>query len=415
MDKNVLDTLAFIEENDIRFIKLQFTDLFGHNRSLSVSYPAFENALKGGLYFKVSEVPGFGSSSTELVLVPEPGSLLLLPFRPHPGGVARVICEVKTPEGELFKGDPRQILKEAQKKAHEQGYEFCFGAKIEFYLFEQDENGEPTTRPVDSAGYYDVSPLDKGEDTRREIILTLDEMGISVNSSHHEAGTGQHEIEIKCTDPVECADQIQTFKTVVKTIAGRNGLHATFMPKPLDTQPGSGMHVMVTAFKDGKNAFTKDGELSKTALNFAGGIFKNLPLLSAIFNPTVNSYKRLEDSFSGELTWRPGSDDAAIRAPHTQREGLLLLRTPDGAANPYLLFALMLIFGLEGIDEGADPEGIRITLPKDLDEALKLLRGADLPLPEEGLKAYISEKQKEYERYRRTVHDWELREYLKRY
>ncbi len=416
-----IDVLDFIEDNDVNFIRLQFSDLFGNNKNISVYYTDFERALDEGIPFISASVDGYkNSNETELVLYPDSSTIMTLPWRPHQGGVARVICNVCHADGSPYEGNPRQVLINVLDKAQSEGYEFEIGAKIEFYLFELDDNGNPTTKPVDQAGFFDLAPLDKGENTRREIILTLEEMGFSIISSHHEDGQGQNEIDFRMADPLTCADNIQTFKSVVKTIAERNGLHASFMPKPLNKEPGSGMHIMITAFKNNENIFTnKEGTISKDGEYFAGGILKQIPGITLFANPIVNSYKRIASSFdiNKEHSWNPLDKEAIIRVPEKPGEDIkLIIRTPDGAANPYLLFALLLQAGLTGIKDKTNPEDIMISLPVSLRDAIVEAQNNDFINKVIGLELkedFLKHKAKEWNDYITTVHDWEIDKYFK--
>lgn len=418
--QEILDVLEFIEDNDVRFIRLQFCDLFGRNRNISVSYSEFERALKDGLMFRSSGVPGYEScGEPELILYPDPTTIQSLPWRPQQGSVARVLCKVCYPDGRSFEGDSRQILTNIVEQAKKEGIEFEIGAKIEFYLFELGEDNVPTLNTVDHAGFFDLAPLDKGENTRREIILTLEEMGFAITSSHHEVGSGQHEIDFRMSDPINCADSIQTFKTVVKTVAESNGMHASFMPKPLNDQPGSGMHIMITAFKNGENIFTgPDGQLTQTAKAFAGGISRELPAICAFANPIVNSYKRLAGGFGApdRVSWQPESHNAVIRIPNMPWDvNRLIIRNPDASANPYLLFSLLISAGLIGIEENIDPETFSTLLPETLENAINAAEKSSFVgnvLGEAITNEYLKAKRLEWQDYLGTVHDWEIKKYF---
>lgn len=418
--QKILDVLDFIEENDVKFIRLQFCDLYGRSRNISVSFSEFEKAVDEGLMFRSSSVPGYNiSGDTELILYPDPETIMSLPWRPQDGSVARVICEIRRPDGSFFEGDSRHILVNTLKKAREIGLTFEVGAKIEFYLFEMDDD-EPTLKPVDEAGFFDLAPLDKGENTRREIILTLEEMGFHITSSHHDVGKGQHEIDFSMSDPLTCADNIQTFKTVVKTVAERNGLHASFMPKPLTEEPGSGMHIMITAFKDGENIFTlENGNVSEEARNFAGGINLELAAIFAFSNPIINSYKRIIGGFGApyNLKWKPEKDNAVIRIPNRPGKiNHLIIRNPDAAANPYLLLSLLISAGVKGIEEKINPDDFMTDLPTTLDNALDYTENSNFIAEILGKKLrdyYVEQKRKECRDYLSTVHDWEIKNYFK--
>lgn len=418
--EEVLKALDFIEDNDVRFIRLQFCDLDGQNRNIAVSELEFESALRNGCQFRSSAIKGFENAPPDLNLVPVASSIQLLPWRPQQGSVAKVTCEICYPDGRKYEGDSRKILRRVTDKAKQRGITFETGVKIEFYLFELDENGEPTKTPVDHAGFFDLAPLDKGENTRREIILTLEDMGFSIKSSHHEAGSGQHEIDFNRSDPLTLADNIQTFKTVVKTIARQNGMHASFMPKPLNGEPGSGMHVMISMLENLQDAFhSDDGLLSDTGLAFSAGIMKRLPEIISLTNPTVNSFKRLAGGFIAphDQRWHPTSDDALIRVPEDPFDlTRLILRSPDPSCNPYFAFAAMLAAGLEGIESRLAPEDWELDrLPGTLDEAVRTTEKSELVrglLGDSVFETFTAGKKAEWDDYLTTVHDWEYDRYF---
>lgn len=419
--REILKILDYIQENDVRFLRLQFCDLYGRNRNIAVSDTEFETALRSGCAFRASVVPGFETADVpELVLYPNPESMMILPWRPQQGRVARVLCDVCYPDGRIFEGDPRSILKNTLEDAAALGLTFEFSTKIEFFLFELDEKGRPMRRPVDHAGFFDLAPDDKGENTRREIILTLENMGFQIKSSHHELGSGQHEIDFHSADPLTCADNLQTFKTVVKTIAERSGMHASFMPKPLNNEPGSGMHVLIAARQGDRDLFTaEDKRLSSEGHAFAAGIMEHIAAISAVANPTINSYKRLADGFGAPLNnmWKPHIEETLIRVPaHPADERHLLVRSPDAAANPYLLYALLIAAGLDGLGQGLKPEDIPARhLPRTLCRAIESAERDPLfveVLGEETAALFLNAKSCEWNDYQSTVHDWEIKRYF---
>lgn len=419
--EETLEALDFIEENDVRFLRLQFTDLLGQNRNIAISPYQFERAINTGFPFRTSCFPGLSASGQQdLLLRPIVSTIKLLPWRPQQGSVAKMVCEVCYPDGEPLESDPRRILKRVIEQARRMGIQFEVGVKIEFSLFELDEAGRPTRKPADHAGFFDLAPLDTGENVRREIILTLEDMGFSIESSHHEAGPGQHEIDFTSADPLTCADNIQTFKTVVKTVARQNGLHASFMPKPMNGEPGNGMHVMISMLENMQDAFGERGGLiSKTGENFCAGLMRRMPEIIAVTNPTVNSYKRLAGGFIAphDLAWRPEAMDSLIRVPRLPSEQTrVIVRNPDPSCNPYTAFALMIAAGLEGIEEELSPEDYQIeALPKTLETAVERLRQSELGERILGWltrETYCREKQKEWEDYLGTVHDWEISKYF---
>lgn len=425
--KKTLDAVSYIEENDIKFIRMQFCDIYGQSKNIAISNEQIERAILYGVPFDANSVAGcLDADHSDLILHPDLSTLQILPWRPQQGKVARILCDVKYPDGTNFEGDSRYILKEQMKKAEKLGYRFNVGAECEFFLFRLGENGEPTREPVDDAGYFDLAPFDRGENTRREIILTLEEMGFEIESSHHESARGQHEIDFKYSSALESADNIMTFKTVVKTIAQRNGLHATFMPKPLNGQPGSGMHINMSLMRDGENIFTSDfGGLTDEARWFAAGVLGHIRGISAVSNPLVNSYKRLMDGYEAPQTvsWGYGSRSPLIRIPAAVGDYCRMeLRSPDPACNPYLTFALVLAAGLEGIEKkltlmdplGEAPAALQ-KLPMTLREALGEMEKDTLVaevLGEKTTQKYIQLKSWEWRQYIGMVHEWEIDRYF---
>lgn len=346
------DALQYIQENDVKFIKLFFTDIFGAIKSLSIQPSELERAFETGICFDASSVRGFlGITKSDLFIVPDPATLCVLPWRPQTGRVVRFFCNIRYIDGKPFAGDPRLMLKKQVKKAFEDGYEIRIGTDCEFYLFKLDEKGEPTLVPHDHAGYCDLAPRDRGENVRREICLTLEQMGVHPESSHHEDGPGQNEVDFRAADPMTSADNLATFKTVVKTVADRYGLFASFMPKPLADNAGSGLHLMVSLRKNGKNLFA--GDLSDEAKSFIAGILFRVREITAFLNPLPNSYDRF-GAFEAPryVSWGRENRSQLIRLPAAlEHDGCIELRSPDPSCNQYLAIYLILAAGFEGIAE----------------------------------------------------------------
>ena len=436
------EIMRLVEEEDVEFIRLQFTDIFGSLKNMAVTASQLEKALDGRFMFDGSAIEGFSSiEDSDLYLRPNPDTLEIFPWRPQQGKVARLICDITRPDGTPFEGDSRYILKQALAEAAAMGYTFQVGPECEFFLFHMDDEARPTTISHEQAGYFDVSPLDLGENARRDMVLTLEEMGFVVESSHHEASPAQHEIDFEAAEALTAADNIQTFKLAVKTIAKRHGLYATFMPKPRVGINGSGMHINMALLKDGKNIFqdTEDENgLSREAYSFIGGILEHIRAITAITNPLINSYKRLVPGYEAPtyIAWSRASRSPLIRVPSPRGEETRIeLRSPDPAANPYLALAVCLRAGLDGIREGTVPPksvdgdifamtederrrmGIR-RLPATLTEAIEELEKDALirnTLGEHAADKYIAEKKEEWNRYRSQVTDWEINEYLYRF
>ena len=289
------EVLEFVKENDIRFIWLNFCDLFGAQKRISIMADELESAFKSGISFDAHAVRGYkDDAQSDLFIFPDPSTLMVMPWRPGPGRVIRFYCDIRKPDGSLYAHDTRNILKQVVSRCDSMGFVCKVGPECEFYLFKTNEDGDPTDKPLDKGGYLDMYPLDRGGDVRREICLTLDEMVIKPESSHHEQGPGQNEIDFKFSDALSSADNLQSFKTVVKTIAARNGLYASFMPKPIPDSPGSGMHVNISLAKNGMNVFKniREGH-SNIAESFIAGILARTPEITAFLNPIANSYERL--------------------------------------------------------------------------------------------------------------------------
>jgi len=432
-----------VREEDIKFIRMQFTDIFGQLKNVAITASQLEKAMENQIMIDGSSIEGFVRiNESDQYLYPDLDSFVVFPWRPQQGKVARFICDVHNPDGSPFVGDPRGVLKNALKRAEEMGYDtFNVGPEAEFFLFQTDEEGRPTTRTNDEAGYFDLGPLDHGESTRREICLVLEEMGFEIEASHHEVAQGQHEIDFKYQDALRCADSIMTFKLAVKSLAQKNGLHATFMPKPIFGVNGSGMHTNMSLFRDGKNVFyDPDGEkgLSKEARAFIAGILYHMRGMAAVTNPLVNSYKRLVPGYEAPcyMAWSASNRSALIRIPAARGQSTRLeLRCPDPACNPYLAFAVCLAAGLDGIQKGMTPppeitenifamspkareeRGIQ-SLPGSLKEALDCMREDQLVLDTLGSHVagqFLAGKEAEWDEYRTRVSSWERDKYIINY
>jgi len=436
------DVLKEAKERDVKFIRLQFTDILGVLKNVAIPVGQLEKALAGELIFDGSSIDGFVRiEESDMYLRPDPNTFTILPWRPHEGAVARMICDIYNPDGTPFAGDPRYVLKRAIAAAKEKGYTMNVGPEAEFFLFHTDKEGRPTLETHDRAGYFDLTPMDMGEDARREMVLTLEGMGFEVEASHHEVAPGQHEIDFKYADALTTADSLVTFKFVVRTIAQSCGLHATFMPKPVFGINGSGMHCNQSLFVGEKNVFfDPEGklELSEDAYHYLAGLLYHAKAMSAVTNPTVNSYKRLVAGFEAPvyIAWSTRNRSPLIRVP--AKRGLstrLELRNPDPSANPYLAFALMLTAGLDGIQRKLTPpapldcniyalseaelrqKNIEC-LPETLKEALSFLAEDEIliqALGEHVYQRFREAKLLEWENYRQQVTAWELKEYLTKY
>jgi glutamine synthetase len=435
------DIIQKVQEDDVEFIRLQFTDMFGNLKNVAITTSQLEKALDNECMFDGSSIEGFARiEESDMYLHPDLDTYVTFPWRPQQGKVARFICDVYTSDGKPFEGDPRFVLKKIIKEARDLGYLFNVGPELEFFLFHMEENATPTTITHERAGYFDLGPLDLGENARRDMVLTLEDMGIEVEASHHEVSPAQHEIDIKYNEALTAADNIITFKMVVRTIAKRHGLHATFMPKPKYGVDGSGMHVNMSLEKDGDNIFYDSNDkykLSKDAYYFIAGIMKYMDSITAITNPLVNSYKRLVPNYEAPIyiAWSAHNRSPLIRIPTCCRNNIRVeLRSPDPSANPYLTLAVCLAAGLEGIKnqqmplqsvdrnlftmtkEERDSMSIRC-LPLDLNEAVHSLESCEFIkniLGSQLCRKYIETKKIEWNNYRMQVSQWELDQYLYR-
>ena len=437
------DIFRMVEEEDVEFIRLQFTDIFGTLKNIAITSSQLEKALDNKCMFDGSSVEGFVRiEESDMYLYPDYDTFEIFPWRPQQGKVARLICDVYTPDGKPFEGDPRWILKKTIKEANEMGYRFDVGPECEFFLFHTDDNGLPTTLSHEKAGYFDLGPNDLGENIRRDMVLTLEDMGFEIEASHHEVAPAQHEIDFKYDEALKTADNIQTFKMTVKTIAKRHGLYATFMPKPKFGISGSGMHInMSLATEEGKNIFADENGkigLSDDAYHFIAGIMKHARGMSAITNPLVNSYKRLVPGYEAPvyIAWSAKNRSPLIRIPASRGNGTRVeLRNPDPTANPYLVLALCLAEGLDGIKNKIEvPKSVDCNIyemtpgerraagienmPADLKEAVDCLVADEFlcsVLGEHITTKYVEAKMKEWENYTTRVSQWEIDEYLYKY
>ncbi|NLP36726.1 MAG: type I glutamate--ammonia ligase [Firmicutes bacterium] len=434
------DILHFVKKLKIKFIRLQFVDIFGIPKNVAIPVQQLNKALDGELMFDGSSIEGFVRiEESDMYLRPDINTFAIFPWNSH-GGVAeaRLICDIYNPDGTPFAGCPRNTLKRVLTQAAEMGYTMNAGPEAEFFLFLKNEQGQATTMTHDRASYFDLMPVDLGESARRDMVLTLQEMGFEVEASHHEVAPGQHEIAFKYADALTTADNIATFKLVVRTIAMRHNLHATFMPKPITGVAGSGMHTHQSLFKDGKNAFydpDAPSQLSAIARYYIGGILKHVKGFCAITNPLVNSYKRLVPGYEAPvyIAWSEQNRSPLVRIPARRGIGTRIeLRNPDPSCNPYLALAVTLAAGLDGIknkiappapvdqniydltDKEREALGIEM-LPQDLGEALEELEKNTLikkTLGEHLYNSFMNAKKIEWRRYRTQVHQWELDSYL---
>ena len=433
------DIWRMIEDEDVEFIRLQFTDIFGTLKNVAVTTSQLERVLNNEIMFDGASIEGFARvEQSDMFLRPDLDTFAIFPWRPQQGKVARFLCDIYRPDGTPFAGDPRHVLKRTVQDAAEMGYQMDVGPECEFFLFHTDDEGNPTTITHEKAGYFDVGPLDLGENARRDMILTLEDMGFVVEASHHEDAPAQHEIDFHYDEALKTADDIMTFKLAVKTIAKRHGLYASFMPKPKTGVNGSGMHINMSLARDGVNVFY-DGQdcnhLSKEGYWFIGGIMKHIAAITAITNPLVNSYKRLVPGYEAPvyIAWSMRNRSPLIRIPaQTGTTQRIELRSPDSATNPYLAIAVCLAAGLDGIrnqieppasvegnifamsEEEREKAGIKY-LPTRLAEAIDGLEQDALireVLGEHISRKYIEAKKEEWKEYCAAVSSWEIDRYL---
>mgnify|MGYP001205353765 CR=1 FL=1 len=428
-----------IDQKNVELLHLQFVDIEGILKHVTVTVEQLEDVVAGKIMFDGSSIKGFSPiNRSDLYLVPDLNTFAVLPWTVEEGyAEARFLCSVANPDGTLFEGDPRNVLKKTVERAAEKGYTISVGPELEFFLFKADENGNPTLELHDNGGYFEPSPKDLGERVRLEIYRALKAMGFTIEASHHEVAEGQHEINFKYADALGAADNATTYKWVVKTIAGKFGLHATFMPKPVFGINGSGMHVNISLFKDGENAFfdpNDANQLSETAYQFIAGLLKNVKNFAAVTNPLVNSYKRLVPGYEAPcyIAWSASNRSALIRIPAKRGMATRVeLRCPDPSANPYLAYAIIAAAGLDGVEKGLTPpaaidedifhmsEDRRAALgidnlPENLGAAIAAFEGGEIgraTLGEHVFNEYAAMKKEEWNSYRTAVHAWEIEQY----
>ncbi len=430
-----------IMDLNIEFIRLQFTDVFGIMKSVSITVDELDAALNGELMFDGSSIDGFARvEESDQMVVPDVSTFNIMPWRPKDKGVARLVCDVYNPDGTPFEGCPRYILKTTIQEAKEMGFNFNVGPEGEFFLFHTNEKGRPIFDIHDTAGYFDLAPYDMGENARRNMILNMKQMGFKIEASHHEVAKGQHEIDFKYNEALTTADNWMTFKDIVKNIAQNHGLYATFFPKPFTDDNGNAMHCNQSLCTlEGENVFydpkAKPNQLSQTAMHYIGGLLKHAQGMTLINNPIVNSYKRLLPGYEAptNIAWSTKNRSTLVRVPSSRGSGTRVeLRSPDPVANPYLVFAVMLKAGLKGIQDQIEPppeieknifempkdeqEKLKIKkLPRDLYEAIHAMEKDQLvkeALGEHVFNLYLKAKQKEWDEYARQVHRWEIDKYL---
>ena len=430
------EILQMVEEEDVEFIRLQFTDMFGAIKNIAVTARELPRALDNRCMINGEQIAGMDmEKGSDLYLSPILDTFAILPWRPQQGKVARMICDLYCPDGTPYKNSPRYILERVAKEAEQEGYTCYIDPECEFFLFHTDDNGMPTTVTHEKAGYLDMSPLDLGENARRDMVLNLEDMGYEIESSHHETAPAQHEIDFKFSGANEMADCVMTFKMAVRTIAKRHGLHATFMPKPRAEVNGSGMHIHFALYKDGKNIFADPDDvngLSEDAYHFIGGLLAHSEEMAAITNPLVNSYKRLVPGYDAptELTWTKNNQNSLIRISNLRSDSLAIeLRSPDASANPYLVFAVCIAAGLDGIQQKlyptkasdrsfseSDQKAMNIgNLPLNLDDALTHFENStwiQSVLGKKFCEEYAAAKKEEWLNYMRQVSEWEISQYL---
>lgn len=437
------DVLEKAEANNIKFIRLQFTDILGVIKNVAIPVEKLEKALDGKILFDGSSIEGFVRiEESDMYLEPDPDTFTVFPWKEEEIGTARMICDIRHTDGSPFQGSPRTILKDVIEDVHDAGYTLEISPEPEFFLFNRDEEGEATTDTHDHAGYFDLSPVDMGEYARRDMVLALEEMGFFIEASHHEVAPGQHEIDFGYGDALRTADNIATFRFVVRTIAkNKHDLHATFMPKPLHGVNGSGLHLNMKLLKDGENVFAGDDSgdsLSTVAEHYIGGLLEHARGYTAITNPLVNSYKRLVPGYEAPiyLAWSEQNRSPLLRVPAQRGDDTRIeIRNPDPSCNPYLALAALLSAGLDGIENETEPpepvdENIKQmtgkeraergidSLPSNLGRAIDELRKDEVIMESLGghiFQHFLEAKQIEWDIYRTQVYDWELEQYLNNY
>lgn len=422
------DIRELLAEYEIKFIRLAFCDISGRQKNIAIMADELEHAVLHGVSFDASAIKGFlNISESDLLLFPDLDTFSVLPWRPSDRAVARFYCYITYPDRRPFEGDVRYLLSEIEKKSGKSGYSFLVGPECEFYLFETDEKGFPTLTPFDEAGYFDIAPLDRGENVRREICFALENMGLKPERSHHEHGPGQNEIDFRCSSPLKAADDLMTFKTAVKAIAQQHGLFASFLPKPLENESGNGLHMNLSLYENEENLFEKE---DPKAMSFMSGILRRMKEMTSFANPLVSSYERLgQFEAPSTISWSHQNRSTLIRIPSAEGHDCRMeVRSPDPAANPYLLISLLLSAGFEGIADGleAEPEAagdmlsspLSERLPASLSEAVaESERSAFIHkvIPERIVSGYLEDRASEAVEYERNGrnHDYLISRYFR--
>lgn len=433
---SIAEIMEFVEDNDVKFVRLAFCDLFGNQKNISILPSELPRANEAGIPFDGSSINGFeGVTDSDLYLFPDLDTLSVLPWRPQQGRVIRFFCDIKLADKKVFACDTRSYLKQAELSAKEMGYECRVGTECEFYLFKTDENGEPTLTTLDNGGYLDMSPLDKGENIRREICLCMDEMGLKPETSHHEKGPGQNEIDFKYDSALQSADNFYAFKTTVKAVSARNGLFASFMPKPLQEESGSGLHINLSLIKNGKNIFFgENGQASLDAQSFVAGVLNRIDEITAFLNPTINSYERFGKFEAPKfISWSYKNHSQLIRIiTNNEDSSRMELRSTDGTINIYLALGLIFNAGMEGIknNESLKPElDVNLalskedilnnlkTLPLSLKEAIKLSKNSEIvtkTLNGQLLQKYFEKQEIDVKEYESNNKGFSFKQYFKK-
>ncbi len=425
---DIEDIKQLLAEYEIKFIRLAFCDISGIQKNIAIMADELEHAVRHGVSFDASAINGFlNINESDLLLFPDLDTFSVLPWRPSDRAVARFYCYITYPDRRPFEGDGRYLLSRIEKKSGSAGYSFLVGPECEFYLFETDDKGFPTLNPFDDAGYFDMAPLDRGENVRREICFALENMDLKPERSHHEHGPGQNEIDFRCSSPLKAADDLMTFKTAVKAIAQQHALFASFMPKPIENESGNGLHINLSLYENDWNLFETE---TSRAMSFMSGILRRMRDISVFANPLVSSYERLgQFEAPSTVSWSHQNRSTLIRIPYAEGNDCRMeVRSPDPAANPYLLISLLLAAGFEGLADGLEPESeasgdllsspSQERLPSTLKEAVEAARESSFihqVIPERILDRYLEDKEAEsadYERNGRN-HDYLIRRYFR--
>ena len=425
---DIKDIRELLAEYEIKFIRLAFCDISGRQKNIAIMADELEHAVTHGVSFDASAIKGFlNISESDLLLFPDLDTFSILPWRPSDRGVARFYCFITYPDRRPFEGDGRHLLSEIERKSGQAGYSFLVGPECEFYLFGTDEEGFPTLTPFDEAGYFDMAPLDRGENVRREICFALESMGLKPERSHHEHGPGQNEIDFRCSSPLKAADDLMTFKTAVKAIAQQHGLFASFLPKPLEDESGNGLHINLSLYEGGTNLFGKE---DAKAMSFMAGILRRMREITSFSNPLASSYERLgRFEAPSTVSWSHQNRSTLVRLPYAEGHDCRMeVRSPDPAANPYLLISLLLSAGFEGIADRLEPEPeaagdmlsspLSERLPQSLSEAVEESRKSDFVhsiIPRRIADGYLDDRASEAAEYESSgrKHDYLISRYFR--